>query len=197
VQENFGFEALSLNPNSLSPDDPFRLFAATESALIQDNNLEDDPESEARIRWMHYVINPFGDPVLVAEHLYLLDPPAGDVLYNGLSAMMTLEKEGYFLTLERTYGFFGAGAKIFQVINANATDTSQIASLKGNINNVIPLKKRLVLDLNTLGIELDNLEGMTFGPRLPDGSRSLLLVSDDNFNDSQVNQFLLFRLIEK
>jgi hypothetical protein len=197
VQENFGFEALSLNPNSLSPDDPFRLFTATESALIQDNNLVDDPESEARNRWMHYVVNPFGDPILVAEHLYLLDPPADDVLYNGLSAMMTLEKEGYFLTLERTYGLFGAGAKIFQVINANATDTSQIASLKGDISNIIPLKKQLVLDLNSLGIELDNLEGITFGPRLPDGSRSLLLVSDDNFNDSQINQFLLFRLIEK
>jgi hypothetical protein len=38
---------------------------------------------------------------------------------------------------------------------------------------------------------------MTLGPRLADGSRSLILVSDDNFNPNQVNQFLLFRLKEK
>jgi hypothetical protein len=51
-----------------------------------------------------------------------------------------------------------------------------------------------VLDLSTLGIYLDNLEGMALGPRLPDGTQSLLLVSDDNFSNSQLTQFLLFRL---
>jgi hypothetical protein len=50
------------------------------------------------------------------------------------------------------------------------------------------------LDLSELGIYLDNLEGMTLGPRLPDGSQSLVLVSDNNFNDIQLTQFLLFRL---
>jgi hypothetical protein len=35
---------------------------------------------------------------------------------------------------------------------------------------------------------------MTLGSRLPDGSQSLVLVSDDNFNEAQVTQFLLFRL---
>jgi hypothetical protein len=50
--------------------------------------------------------------------------------------------------------------------------------------------------LSTLGIYLDNLEGMALGPRLPDGSRSLLVVSDDNFKEAQMTQFLLFRLKE-
>ena len=35
---------------------------------------------------------------------------------------------------------------------------------------------------------LDNYEAMSFGPRLPGGGRSLLLVSDDNFNDAQVTR---------
>jgi hypothetical protein len=46
--------------------------------------------------------------------------------------------------------------------------------------------------LNSLGLTLDNLEGMTFGPRLADGRRSLLIVSDNNFTPGQVSQFLLF-----
>ena len=56
------------------------------------------------------------------------------------------------------------------------------------------MKKTLLLDLNTLGIPLDNVEGMTLGPRLPDGRRSLVLVSDNNFAASQFTQFLLFAL---
>ena len=56
-------------------------------------------------------------------------------------------------------------------------------------------KKQLLLNLNYIeGFHPDNLEGMTFGPRLPDGSQSLILVSDDNFRDNQVNQFVLLRL---
>jgi len=54
--------------------------------------------------------------------------------------------------------------------------------------------KTLVLDLATLGITLDNVEGLEFGPVLPDGRRSLVLISDDNFSDSQKTQVLLFAL---
>ena len=55
-------------------------------------------------------------------------------------------------------------------------------------------RKTLLLDLDELGIPLDNVEGMTFGPRLPDGRRSVVLVSDNNFAASQFTQFLLFAL---
>ena len=47
-------------------------------------------------------------------------------------------------------------------------------------------------DLDTLGIPLDNVEGLTFGPRLRDGRQSLVLVSDNNFAATQFTQFLLF-----
>jgi hypothetical protein len=35
---------------------------------------------------------------------------------------------------------------------------------------------------------------MTLGPQLPDGSKSVILVSDDNFDEAQKTQFLLFSL---
>jgi hypothetical protein len=54
------------------------------------------------------------------------------------------------------------------------------------------VQKSLLLNLDTLGIPLDNVEGMTFGPRLPDGRRSLILVSDNNFSPMAFTQFLLF-----
>jgi hypothetical protein len=195
VQENLAFEALTLSPNGLLSGDPFRLFTATESSLLQDHPPK-TPKEQARLRFLHYLINPIGNPILVAEHLYLLDGATSDTLSNGLSELTALSKEGYFLSLERTLSLSGFGVKIFQVVNSNATDTSSLLSLPENLGNVVPLRKRLLLDLSDLGIELDNLEGMTLGPRLPDGSQTLVLVSDDNFKDSQVTQFLLFRLVE-
>jgi hypothetical protein len=131
----------------------------------------------------------------VGENFYLLDAAPSDVLSSGLSELTALEKEGYSLSLERTFGLSGFGAKIFQVVNANATDTSLILSFQGDQQKIVPLKKKLLLDLSELGIELDNLEGMTLGTKLPDGSQTLWLVSDDNFKDGQVTQFLLFRLV--
>lgn len=193
IQENLAFESLTINRTGL-PEDPFRVFTATESALIQDESLAG--EEQSRVRFLHYIVNPVGDPVLLAEHLYLLEPAPVEVISNGLTEMLALQTEGYFLSLERTYGFAGAGAKIFQVVIGNATDTTNIDSLKGNIAQVQPLRKKLLFDLEDLGIYLDNLEGMTVGPRLPDGSSSLLLISDDNFNNEQISQLLLFRLVE-
>jgi len=41
-----------------------------------------------------------------------------------------------------------------------------------------------------LRVVLDNLEGMIFGPPLPDGRQLLIVVSDSNFNPSQTTQFI-------
>jgi hypothetical protein len=59
--------------------------------------------------------------------------------------------------------------------------------------------KRPLARMADLGVEPDNLEGMTYGPRLPSGKPSLLVISDDNFSSfdpPQLNQFLLFELNE-
>jgi hypothetical protein len=61
--------------------------------------------------------------------------------------------------------------------------------------------KKLIFDFksikNFLTEEIiDNIEGMTFGPDLPNGKKSLILVSDDNFSSfsRQINQFILLEL---
>ena len=38
------------------------------------------------------------------------------------------------------------------------------------------------------------LEGIAFGPELPDGDRTLVLVSDDNFQPFQQTQIIALRL---
>ncbi|QHV01663.1 endonuclease/exonuclease/phosphatase [Synechocystis sp. CACIAM 05] len=193
IRDNLSFEALTIAATSTLADDPFRLFTATESVLDQDFD-PDNPPKEIPLRWLHYVINSVGAPVLVSENLYPLDPAPAGTLLHGLSAMVALPREGYFLTLERTLGLTGFQGKIFQTVNANATDTSRIVSFQPGTNTINPMRKQLLFDLEDLGIELDNLEGITLGPRLPDGSTSLIAITDDNFSGDQSTQILLFRL---
>lgn len=196
IRSNLGFEALTIKANGTVKEDPFRLFVATEAALSQDVDPE-NPQTKNNSRFLHYVINPFGQAILVGEHIYTLDKTPFGVVRNGLTELIALPKEGYLLSLERTAGISGIGAKVFQVVIADATDTSVIKALDFNTENYKPLKKKLMLDLQTLDIPLDNLEGMTLGPILEDGSQSLILISDNNFSSQQQNQFLLFKLAKK
>ena len=41
---------------------------------------------------------------------------------------------------------------------------------------------------------LDNVEGITLGPKLSDGRQSVVLVTDDNFSPTQITQFYAFAL---
>lgn len=193
VQNNQGFESLTLNAASYGSSqlEPFRLFAATEGPLLQDL-APGQPSSNLPIRMMHYLI---GDqPVLLAEHLYSIDPPGETDENLGLSDLLVLDQGGHFLSLERAFGLTGFSVKIFQLAIGGATDVAPIPRLEGYTEGITPIYKRLLLDLTTLGIPLDNYEGMVVGPQLPDGSTSLILVSDDNFNELQTTEFLLFRL---
>ncbi|WP_343245514.1 esterase-like activity of phytase family protein [Streptomyces sp. VNUA24] len=49
---------------------------------------------------------------------------------------------------------------------------------------VRPVRKTLVTDLSDVpGLHrVDDIEGITLGPRLPEGRRTVVLVSDDNFD---------------
>ncbi len=192
IQDNLAFENLTLKTNGIATDDPFRLFTATESSLIQDG-IPSQPNQQIKIRLMHYGVQPIGAPILVSEQLYLLDPPISDAIAYGLSEILALDSEGYFLSMERSRGLAGFNVKILQIAAGTAQDISNRTSLKNDTSNIQPLQKQLLLDLTKLGIDLDNLEGMTFGSQLPDGSRSLLVISDDNFKEEQFTQVLLFR----
>jgi hypothetical protein len=197
IQNNLAFEGMTLSPTGTLPagGEPLRLFAATESALIQDKEIiklgKNGKIAGAKNRWLHYLIS--DKPEIISEHLYQLDPPPVGALAHGLSEIQSINTSGNFLTLERSVGLLGFRVKLFQTSMAGATDTTNIASFNRS-GNIQPVQKQLAFDLKQLNIYIDNLEGMALGARLPDGSRSLLLVSDNNFSDRQITQFLLFKL---
>jgi hypothetical protein len=196
IQNNLAFEGMTLSPVGTLPanGEPLRLFAATESALVQDREVSkvgaDGQIPGAKNRWLHYLLS--NRPEIISEHLYQLEAPPVGAIEHGLSEIQSIDTSGHFLTLERSFGLFGFRVKLFQTSMAGATDTSKIASFKGN-TTIQPIKKQLAFDLKKLDIRIDNLEGMALGSRLPDGSQTLLLVSDNNFTKQQITQFLLFK----
>ena len=196
IQNNLAFEGITLSPTGTLPasGEALRLFAATESALTQDKEVakvgDNGKIPGAKNRWLHYLIS--DRPEVISEHLYQLDSPPLGAVEHGLSEIQSIDTSGHFLTLERSFGLAGFRVKLFQASMGGATDTTKIASFKGS-TNIQAIKKELAFDLKTLDIYIDNLEGMALGSRLPDGSQTLLLVSDNNFTNRQITQFLLFK----
>ncbi|MCK2236248.1 MULTISPECIES: esterase-like activity of phytase family protein [unclassified Crossiella] len=126
------------------------------------------------------------------EKVFAEPVPAGAFANNGVVAILPVDEHDphRYLVLERSF-VTGVGNKvrIYEINTAGATDVKKIDSLAGA--EFRPVRKKLIADLGALGLStVDNVEGMTWGPRLPTGERSLVLVSDDNFSATQVSQLI-------
>lgn len=133
-------------------------------------------------------------------------PAKGNINLNGVTAILEYANNKFFIverTYQSNYGSYGNIVRIFDAeITTETTNILQIDSLKKT--KYVPLKKRLLLDLDSVKNQLtekiiDNIEGITFGPVLENGNQSLLLVSDDNFQiyGKQLNQFILLEIVNK
>ena len=207
VRDNLAFESLTL-----SPDGRF-LFAATENALVQDGPAA-TLETGSLSRILQYDLET-GE--VVGEFVYEVEPipdvpmPEDAFATNGLVELLAIDNDGTFLALERAFSVgVGNAVKLFQVNAQGALDVNGVTDLfredeledDGEILPPGPFEidpaviKTEILDIEAdLGIEPDNLEALAFGPTLPDGSQSLIIVSDNNFNpDGQVTQVLALAL---
>ena len=75
----------------------------------------------------------------------------------------------------------------------HAENIAGLSSLK-NKPDVKMISKKLLLNMDNLGFYIDNIEGVTFGPKLSNGKRSLIFIADNNFNPLEKSQFLLFEI---
>jgi hypothetical protein len=136
-----------------------------------------------------------------AQYGYQLEPialepnPKGAFAVNGVSAIQYYGKN-QLLVVERSYstGTQACTVKVFLCDFKKATDVKNYASLQ---NQKIELtSKKLVLNMDDLGIFIDNIEGLTFGPKLANGNPSLIFVTDNNFSDKQKTQILVFEVVK-
>ena len=178
----------SLEGLTLSPDGRF-LFAAMEDPRYEDGP-NPDRDHAALVRITKFDVK---SRTPVAQYAYPLDVASPPLETNGLSDLVALT-DSSFLVVERSGSEKGVVVRIYRADIDSATDVLQSPSLV--VPPVLPMFKSLVTDLTTIpGLTpLDNIEGITLGPRLRDGRYSVVLVSDDNFLLTQVTQFVAFAM---
>ncbi|WP_427159585.1 phytase [Aliinostoc sp. HNIBRCY26] len=193
VRNNLAFESLTISPDQKT------LYTATENALFQDG-ARASLASGSRSRILQYNLVS-GQPE--KEYLYITDAiadvpnPSTGFADNGLVDLLAIDNRGTLLAVERSFAQgVGNTIKIYEVSLQGATDISTLDSLanltEAELTALRPASKRLVLNLNDLDLPTgtDNIEGITFGPKLADGRQSIVLVSDNNFNSTQFTQIL-------
>jgi hypothetical protein len=190
IRNNQAFESLTLEPGGKA------LWTANERALQQD--APDDESRPSPIRLLRYERRGEGF-VPAAQYVYEVDPivppPDKGFAVRGLAELLAMPagSEGGLLALERQYvEGRGMTIQLFRVEIDGATDVSGMESLAGQ--TWTPVRKTLVYDFARSGFTPDNLEGMTLGPRLADGSRTLVMISDDNFSPLEQTQLVALRL---
>lgn len=185
VRHNLAFESLAIADG--------KLYIGTENALAQDGP-EADVGQPSPARMMVFDAT---SGQRLAEHVVVVDAVSVAPLLPGMfrtnGLVELLGGDGVLLSLERSYVMgVGIGARIYRLDLNGASDVGNLSTLAAA--QFTPVHKTLLLDLGTVGVTLANLEGMSWGPRLPTGQRTLILVSDDNFSRLQTTQFLAFAL---
>ncbi len=180
---NRGLEGLAITP------DGRKLYAGMQSPLIQDGGRKG-----TNIRILEVDIAGGG----TREFLY----PLAEAKY-GLSEILAIN-ERQFLVIERD----GKSEdnkkfkKVFRIDLKRATDISGIDRLpvEGIPAGVTPVQKGLFLDLLDARFGLDTpelpekVEGLAFGPDLPDGRRLLLVTTDNDFHATEATYIYAFAI---
>ena len=174
------------------------LYVNIEEPLYEDGPRAEITDNNAYIRFIKFNA---AKRYSTAQYAYKLSPvafpakPETAFSINGVPDILSLGNNK-LLVIERSFstGRLPCTVKLFIADLSGATDISSMKLL--NNREFIPATKKLLLNMDDLGIYIDNIEGVTFGPLLPNGNKTLIFVADNNFNEAEKTQFLLFEIIE-
>jgi hypothetical protein len=191
VRRNGAFEGLGFTA------DGRHMFVSLEEPRYEDGPRAGFTDTTAYIRLLKYHLQTHKP---VAQYAYNLAPvayrpiPADKFYVNGISDILVLS-ETQLLVIERSFssGIKDCTIRVYTATLDQATDVSQINSLQ-ETKSFTPVKKTLLFNFEDLHTYVDNVEGMTFGPRLPNGHRSIIFVADNNFLAQEETQFYLFEV---
>jgi len=191
-RQNGVFEGLTFINNYES------LLVSTEEPLYEDGPRAGLGDSSARIRIIRYNCSAKNT---TGQFVYKVDPVAfpsisnSSFKINGIPDILEVDSS-HILVIERSFstGKPACTIKIYLASLNGASDVSGLASVyKAPVHEI---EKKLILNMDNLGIYIDNIEGMCWGPRLSNGHRTLIFVADNNFSPDEISQVLLFEVNE-
>lgn len=192
-RQNSVLEGMSFANNYTS------LYVNVEEPLYDDGPRADTTDNNAYIRILKFDVK---TKINTNQYAYALDPvpykpnPPDAYMINGVPDILFIGDDK-LLVIERSFstGRLACAVKLYIADLSGATDISQVPFLQSGIS-FTAARKKLLLNLDETGTYIDNIEGICFGPVLPNGKKSLLLVADNNFNPIQKSQVFLFEINE-
>lgn len=174
------------------------LYVSIEEPLYEDGFSAATGDSAAWVRIIKYDMEKKN---VLSVYAYKVDPvvrkpiPANGHKINGVSEILEIKKDK-ILFVERSFslGRTDCNIRIYIGDLTGATNVLSLKSLK-NKTDFNPIKKTLLLNMDDLKMYIGNVEGVSFGPTLPNGHQTLFFVTDNNFRATEKTQFLLFEII--
>ncbi len=200
IQNNGAFEGLTA-----TRDGKF-VFTSLEAPLTQDIDMETEANGPiVRILKFEDRGAQRGYFAPAAEFAYKIDAfhdnQVGREIFRGVSEILALS-ENKVIVLERGARLYGKGWKttvgLYLADLSKATDTLAMVKLADH-KYTLAEKVKLVDFETDLTKErgkkdVQNFEALAFGPNLPDGRRTLLVMSDNNFSKNEVTELLVFAI---
>ncbi|HEY6247440.1 MAG TPA: esterase-like activity of phytase family protein [Pyrinomonadaceae bacterium] len=195
-QGNRGMEGLAISPDGRT------LFGIMQNALIQDHGL--NPGTTDRLGLNNRVLKIDLLTGEKHEYVYVLD-----AINRGQGVCEILAINDHeFLVVERDNRSFlqtppqaPTRKTIYKIDLTGATDVSGISSLPAGALpiGVTPVSKQLFInlldpDLNLAATIPEKIEGLAWGPDLPDGRHVLYVISDNDLNPSLPTQIYAFAI---
>jgi len=177
-QPNRGFEGLALSPDGST------LWAILQSPLIQDGALS---SKQKRVGVNIRVLTIDVSNGSMRQFVYPLENAK-----LGVSEMLAID-DRRMLVLERD-GEMGDEARVKGVYIADFTDATDVSEVEALPSGALAggcrgASKRLLINLLDPAFGLagaampEKIEGLAFGPDLPDGRRTLVVTTDNDFKD--------------
>lgn len=174
------------------------IYVSVEEPIYEDGSRAALGDTSAWIRVLKYNVE---KKSLLAQYAYQVDPvvrvpvPANGFKINGVSDILEIgQNQLLFIERSSSAGRTDCNIRVYIGDVSRATNIASVASLK-DVKTVTPVNKKLLFNMDSLGMYIDNIEGVTFGPVLPNGNRTLLFVADNNFKATEKTQFLLFEIV--
>lgn len=193
-RNNGMFEGLSLSTGDKG------LWIITELPLYQDGPEPTPSSADTPVRLTRFNAET-REPTV--QYAYMLDPlaeapePETAFAVNGVTEILAFGDDR-LLVMERSFSM-GRGfvVKVYKVDIKGATNVLEEEALVGAAYQ--PVRKTLLLDFADIdGLSMvSNIEGVAFGPDLPNGNSTLVFVSDNNFNAFLMTQFMAFEVVSE
>lgn len=190
-RQNSVFEGVTFD------DDYKNLFVSVEEPLYNDGpraGINDSTGINRIIKFDMATKKPIAQYAYITDAVAHAAVPSGAFKINGIPDILYLGKNK-LLVIERSFstGRMACTIKVYITDLSTAENINGVPSLKSKAE-LHTAPKKLLLNMDDIGIYIDNIEGVTFGPKLADGKQSLIFISDNNFNPLQKTQFLLFEI---